>query len=437
MAVFDTDRRLITMLRNIVDRLSVRWVIIIAFVVSSAFLGFMHLRSSRAYSARPVPKTVAGKMVDRLYDARRAGLKSLSFRFHMSPGERNPLARFPVDATVYWQAPDRMNLVWEDGSGKPPKVHPYYTWVFGEMYLRECLPVGRLQWPKVGVLSNAVAKPNGRTGYTVVATDPIVQKGRLLTTLKAVYDCDKNMAVKKASHYGIMGGGAPPTGAPHEVATYRLVADGRSLLVEDIRYGSEWNQGEPTLRENGRDTIAYENVDGIWLPRELRKTQHYSPGVMTFTFSHYRVNPRLSADELTPAEWPKAKLDLSSPDKTLRSLYDALNLGDLTAIGKCLSKGSFRTWQADLAKMREPYKNQSDKARQPGPDVMWSGFISGNAGTTSKIVLADRKQTDTTFSAHLTTVTTGRPVDLRIRLVREGAEWRVDNSPDDVMKGYD
>lgn len=414
-------------LRNVRPRVFVGWAIVLTVVAIAGFPIVTKL-SQRA------PKPVADKILDRLYDARKDGLKTLSFRVRVEWTNPSGLRNMFRNATVYWEAPDRVNVVAEDASGKPEIIHPMYAYYFNMMYLRPYLPV----FPSIGPLQNAKAEPTSKGGHIVTATHPFLLDRKLRGSIKAVYECDHNFAVKTATYYGVTGAGAPPKGTPHQVVHYRIVADGRALMVEDIHYGRSRVEGKDVPRENSRDNITYDQVGGFWLPLELKKKSFLYESVKAITFSDYKVNSKLPSGALNPPEWPKATLDLSTPEKTVRSLYDALYLGDLKAIGDCLTQESRAKWEGGLEKVRQQYSGDPrDKTPRPAWDMMWGGFIHGNAGKTTQIDLADRKETDTTFTAHIRTETDGRPVDYQVRLKKEGGQWKVDNSTDEIMKGYD
>jgi len=370
-------------------------------------------------------KILPQRVNEHVYNAARDGLNTLSFRVRFDPPLEWGKDMKVSSAMVNWQSPARLNVVdTKAPTGRAILVHPTFTWTMDAIYIGRWFPLGMR--PAIFSPDEKFTVKTAKAGYSISAEKPIRRDGKVLGNLRTVCECNKRYAVTKVKTYGIIGSNAPP-GQPDATTKYRILDNGKSVPVRLSAYYGRWR------------TIEYTKIGKFWLPCKLIATEANGTKTKTttFTFDRYKINPRLPRSAFSPPKWPRAKIELSSPRKTLRSLYDALYLGDMDGIGGCLSKESRKQWNKDLAKMREQYSGPRAKEMRMDWRTMWSGFIHWNAGNTSKLLLSGEKQTDTTFTAHLKTVTTGRPVDLRIKVVKEGRSWKVANTPDELMKGYD
>lgn len=370
-------------------------------------------------------KTALEKVNDHLYDATKDGLKTLKFEVRFDPplewGKDTKIS----SATVYWKSPTRLNVVdTKAPTGRAILVHPMFTWTMDTIYIGRWFPLG--MGPAIFSPDEKFTVKTAKAGHSISAEKPIRRDGKVLGNLRTVCECNKRYAVTEVKTYGIIGSNAPP-GQPDATTKYRILDNGKSVPVRLSAYYGRWR------------TIEYTKIGKFWLPCKLIATEANGTKTKTttFTFDRYKINPRLPRSAFSPPKWPQAKIELSSPRKTLRSLYDALYLGDMDGIGGCLSKESRKRWDSHLANMRQQFSGPKANGMRVDWRTWWGGFIHGNAGKTSKLLLSREKQTDNTFTAHLKTVTTGRPVDLQIKLVKEGRSWKVANTPDELMKGYD
>lgn len=397
-------------------------------------------RESRQKKAPTDYQLALEKINGRLYDARKHGLKTLSFDMTFEPALDWTSKHYTQSAkiasvTVYWRSPDRMNILPRGSDGKLISVHPVIGWRVSWEYLRKSLPVGLRELTPSFVPDADKGKVESTSeGYSVTVERPERQDGKSVTRIKTVYQLNKNFAPMLAEAYRVTGAGAPPPDEAYDTTRYRILDNGYSVLAEE-----KYPPGSNLV-------VAHTKVGRFWLPKSLKITKGdgESGATTRVVFTRYKINSRLPRSALVPPEWPRAKLDLSSPERTLRSLYDALYLGDLDGIGRCLSKESRSKWKDDLAELRRQYDVTGKLP--PGFEhshwrtwwrTWWSGFIHANAGKTSKLLLSEEELTDATFTARLRTVTTGRKVDLQVRLVKEGRTWKVGNMPEEIMKGYD
>lgn len=369
-------------------------------------------------------KSAVKKVQDQLYDPRKEGLKTLSFEMRFDPPRLVELQSKAASATAYWQSSKQHNFQLRGSSGKPLATHPFMNWVLYHEYVEKSMPLGPVDSSLMTILSAKNGKvERTKTGYTITGERDVKPEGRAVVHLKSVCLCDPGFRPLKVMEYGLAASQKPPAGQPNRTTTYQVLGNGKSAFT-----GSKW------YKMGGGVSVSYAKTGKYWFPAKF-VNDDYQP--TTVTFSKYKINPRLSKSDLTPPKWPTAKISLSSPDKTLRSFHDALYLGDLKGIRDCLAKDSRAQWDKDVDMFRGRTKDFPKAALSYDPDIAWSCFIHANAGKTSKIILTDKKQTSTTYSAHLKTVTTGRPVEYTVKLVREGRAWKVANLPDEFMKGYD
>ena len=131
-------------LRSAVPKLSRRWVVAVLVVIvvgASTFAGLRAITGAEKIDPGAC-QAVVKEMNKRIYDARTHGLKTLSFRMRIDGGRPYPGLEKTVYAMVYWEAPDRINILPQDSAGHPVPLHPLLTWTVYKDYLRKSLPLG-------------------------------------------------------------------------------------------------------------------------------------------------------------------------------------------------------------------------------------------------------------------------------------------------------
>ncbi len=379
------------------------------------------------------------RIAEQRYNACAQGLKALACRVTWrgeADGLPGPLRREGLAAVrLLFEAPRKYRAQLLDEAGKPLTLVPVEQRAAELLVLNVVWAWTTLPPPGGSPQDLAVAEAARARDFRWAVKDglvvaeyliPAIDRRRPPARCTLTLDADLLLREQRMVYERSLGGGV----SLEHVTTYRVV-DGKYTFPEMM---SSITAGKGAMERS----FTYKKVSGLWMLTQMTTRHKQGEGeanlVYQLDYTDFKINQPLAADAFVLPPRPSVPRDFSSPQKTIETLYSATSVGDLDTMIACFAGEKGEAFARDLEKQSQAW--EPDLATPSGRDI-WAYFFAANCGTVKRLIFGARSSSGGRVSLHVKGETSGRPIDRTFKLVREGREWKIAESADEVYRGYD
>jgi hypothetical protein len=385
------------------------------------------------------------KIFKHLYSLENEGLRSLSLEVDGSHElVKNFLMDLHLDSgkiIVYWQAPFEMKTLVFSKTGVPVSLPRWldFGFAFGIFYGNDLAPIFNRPEAEIKLLENefdlggkgTLKISTGKNNQQEILLKNPNQKATFLTIVTDSTDFPLNRFGSK-----LFKGGGQMIEIGYSENWIKLP---NNKAITSFRQQSTQDKSQKKLEHR----IEYKKIADYWFPSEIieRKRATQAGKIQKqdtrLVYQNYQINAEFPAELFQFEQATHVKLNLSTPDSTLKSLVAAARAGNIAQMQDCFSKAMaahFQVLTSEASQGITPFAIIPDemliKIQKDVTRWVFGSYVESIAALKSTVI------EQTTDKAILTVDYAGHSSLFRgqYHLVKEGDSWKIDTNPYVIFK---